>query len=733
MEANLPEFKVFLQIFDSQEILEEGFLLKMTRKYIRQLLDRILFNKQYINLYYPVTIAREKEIIKIFLEEIMEISRNYPEDANFLMFPSKISFLCIEKQKEILLEIFEKFKAIGSLEELPSELKQGGRWSLTIDNGYNNINRAGGLFMNPFNNNVGQNRGKTLDSKASKIIERAYILGEKQGFVLIDERKIQDHLQQNQNPNYYGKKSLSGKRSSNKNQWNNDNNNGNDKNFMNEDEITIDFKKMAEISKLTGYEKLIIFDDSTKEFQYLDEISSGFISYDQKINKVLTFLKKILVKKLIYHVDFETMLPIEKIYSFDLTNFTLKPFDENVRSQNNNNVNNNFNNNNLFQFGGLQNPQILNIARTKDKKLNPFLNKTLKLLKNKGVSIRITDASALEIEKPSNKTPQLIIRTIENEGPIVQTIKELLLKKQIAHFMKMRQNSRLLQKSLEDLCLRNNIQWDLNEKVLRIRGNRKTINNMRLEIQKLDEMDLEDAIIPENWDPQVENLKEVDLSPQSLEFADVSKAFKITCSQYEIFKVIRIQNKKLWENYIFEKKRLKFKGDCTEKMLFHGTRNNDPIKIYSGIEEGFDVRLANHGAVGKGIYFAEMASYSVGGFAHQRAKGNFVIIYANVLVGASYASMGGNYIMPPYMPNDSNKRFDSVRAGTNYTVYNSNRAYPAYVIEYKGNNNLGRMMAPLGNLNMLGNNYNVFNNNVVAVDDDEDDSNYYEEDDEEEA
>jgi len=651
-EANLPEFKVFLQIFDSKELLNDELLTKMTRIYLKQLLGKILANKQYVKLYYPLPTGREKETMKIFLEEMIEISKNDNEDSDFLKFPSKMSFLCIEKQREIVLEIFEKFKTFGSLEDLPAEFSHGGRWSLMSHEFYNNW--------------------IPLTSRESRIIEKAFILGEKQGVLLIDEKIQELHHRKN----YHIKN--------------------------NDDEITVDLKRMIKTSKLIGYEIPVIFDEEKKEFQFLDEISGKFINYHPKFNQVLTFLQKIHHQKLIYHVDFETMKPREKLYSFDLTTFTLKD-EETPLLPNQINANNkeNINNNNLNG----QIPKIFTLARTKDKKLDPFLKNSLKFIKP---SILIKEApsyNSFKIKRPSNKTPQLIIRSMENEASTIKAINELLLKKQITHFMKMKQNSKLLQKSLEDLCLRNNIQWYLNDKVLRIKGNRKTINKIRLEIQQLDEMDLEDTIFPENWDPQTENLKEIELSPQLSEFTNVSKAFNTTCPFYEVVKVTRIQNKKLWENYIFEKKRLQFKGNSTEKMLFHGTKQNDPRKIYSGIEEGFDVRLAHSGLVGKGIYFAEKASYSAAGYAYIKTNGNFTLIYANVLVGAISDSLGGSYVMPPLMPNDSTMRFDSVRSySSNYTVYNSNRAYPAYVIEYvatKKNKGRKGALKQVNNVNLM--------------------------------
>jgi hypothetical protein len=63
------------------------------------------------------------------------------------------------------------------------------------------------------------------------------------------------------------------------------------------------------------------------------------------------------------------------------------------------------------------------------------------------------------------------------------------------------------------------------------------------------------------------------------------------------------------------------------KELWHGTRNNKPSLFYKG-EEGFDIKYSNQGMWGKGLYFAENASYSLG-FSHDHGnnvKGMFLAL-----------------------------------------------------------------------------------------------------------
>lgn len=45
------------------------------------------------------------------------------------------------------------------------------------------------------------------------------------------------------------------------------------------------------------------------------------------------------------------------------------------------------------------------------------------------------------------------------------------------------------------------------------------------------------------------------------------------------------------------------------RLLFHGSKNTDPWLIYAS-EYGLDMRFANEGMYGKGIYFANNSLYS---------------------------------------------------------------------------------------------------------------------------
>lgn len=114
-----------------------------------------------------------------------------------------------------------------------------------------------------------------------------------------------------------------------------------------------------------------------------------------------------------------------------------------------------------------------------------------------------------------------------------------------------------------------------------------------------------------------------------------------------------------------------------EKLLFHGTRQIDPLYIYGG-QTGFDVGESKQGMWGYGIYFAVNASYSSA--YHYEEQGKCQILVAKVLIG-TYAEVQQNTELR-YPPNGR----DSVKGYTQgsevYVVYKNEQCYPAYLITY---------------------------------------------------
>lgn len=204
-----------------------------------------------------------------------------------------------------------------------------------------------------------------------------------------------------------------------------------------------------------------------------------------------------------------------------------------------------------------------------------------------------------------------------------------------------------------------------------------------LKIEILEMKNNQYSAIPEDWVPQLDYLLLVDLGLISPEYIQISKMFLNTLQQGKIIKITRIQNIPLWKNYCFGKLQLKEKGNCTEKLLFHGTRYTDPKVIYSAKEEGFDMRFSQKGYFGEAIYFHERANYSHD-YRFSLQNGNFFMFIANVLVGSSIEIKQNdpNLRLPPIKNIATNERYDSVNSEGKYMVYNNFRAYPAYLLEY---------------------------------------------------
>ena len=196
--------------------------------------------------------------------------------------------------------------------------------------------------------------------------------------------------------------------------------------------------------------------------------------------------------------------------------------------------------------------------------------------------------------------------------------------------------------------------------------------------------------IPDEWQPQSENTKLVELSQSSNEYVCVKLKFQSTMPSAVIVSIKRIQNNWLWERYVMTRKRLSKKnnGRVNEKQLFHGSRTSRAHMIYDS-EEGFDMRYSSNGMWGQANYFAEKASYS-NSYAYELGDGTNEILLAKVLTGDSYKSPSDQTLrMPPLKDNHTRfqqERYDTVEGETHgsrvFMTYSNDKAYPAYLIVY---------------------------------------------------
>ncbi|CDW78692.1 poly adp-ribose polymerase member 14-like protein [Stylonychia lemnae] len=120
------------------------------------------------------------------------------------------------------------------------------------------------------------------------------------------------------------------------------------------------------------------------------------------------------------------------------------------------------------------------------------------------------------------------------------------------------------------------------------------------------------------------------------------------------------------------------------KHLFHGTRQNDPFKIYS-FEHGLDMRYSNNGVNGIGLYFADNSNYSQS-YCHTNNVGIKQLFMCTVITGLSSNQGGGKGArMPAPIPGKQGVLYDSFNNGNkgHYVIYDNQKSYPGYLISYK--------------------------------------------------
>lgn len=202
--------------------------------------------------------------------------------------------------------------------------------------------------------------------------------------------------------------------------------------------------------------------------------------------------------------------------------------------------------------------------------------------------------------------------------------------------------------------------------------------------------------VPE-WQVQSRVVENFKVNHASNEWRYWQQKFLVSLPQAEIHEMIRIQNKWIWQQYVFERKRLydKNMGAINEMELFHGCGGLEPLLICNSME-GFDMRHSKGGRWGSANYFASTAQYA-DRFAHTVTANNLKeVIIAKVVLGDVYdcgTRRDDSLRFPPVKEAhdlDSslqNIRYDSVSGITKntrvYMTYDNRKAYPAYIIKYR--------------------------------------------------
>ena len=154
-------------------------------------------------------------------------------------------------------------------------------------------------------------------------------------------------------------------------------------------------------------------------------------------------------------------------------------------------------------------------------------------------------------------------------------------------------------------------------------------------------------------------------------------------------------------------------GDHGERDVWHGTSNLDPSVIYDDLQDGFMMQFAAQGFWGRGLYFADKASYSShyafkppqstlmssftfasdsrpGGKADEKEMfltkllvGNHVFLDRDV--SSAKASEYRKLTVPP-VDTKTGYKYNTVTGNTGgsqvWVVYENGRAYPDYVVRY---------------------------------------------------
>lgn len=162
--------------------------------------------------------------------------------------------------------------------------------------------------------------------------------------------------------------------------------------------------------------------------------------------------------------------------------------------------------------------------------------------------------------------------------------------------------------------------------------------------------------------------------------------FTKTMNSVTVKRVERIQNPLLYQAYQLRKQKMdKDNGGNNELQLFHGTAYNNVKKINSqGFNRNFS-GLAHGTRLGKGVYFARDASFSLR-FTPPRTDHSRYMYLARVLVGR-YCQGNPQLVVPPSRdPLRPEILYDSVVDNTrnpgSFVVFADSQCYPEYLIKF---------------------------------------------------
>ncbi|CAL1535107.1 unnamed protein product, partial [Lymnaea stagnalis] len=267
----------------------------------------------------------------------------------------------------------------------------------------------------------------------------------------------------------------------------------------------------------------------------------------------------------------------------------------------------------------------------------------------------------------------------------------------------------ILEEKLDKAYLDYITHWMFTDEKLKSRSEFATSETVAPPCPTISMKKYEEVYTPESRDP-TEDLPSVwtqmergapimvfEVVPDTEEYTALALQFHETLDfpRYEIVRIIRVQNPILWKYFALKRSEMVQENDgmdVAEIKLFHGTHRSTLEAI---ARKGFDWRLSGkHGTVfGCGSYFAKESRYSHGytdragsGVSVRLGDSHFMFV-ARVLVGRHTGGSSGLKRPPPL---DQNNPFgkcydscvDNIFSPQVYVIFDSNQAYPEYVIEY---------------------------------------------------
>ncbi|GIY15533.1 poly polymerase tankyrase-2 [Caerostris extrusa] len=201
----------------------------------------------------------------------------------------------------------------------------------------------------------------------------------------------------------------------------------------------------------------------------------------------------------------------------------------------------------------------------------------------------------------------------------------------------------------------------------------------------------------------------VELCPEDKEYQAVDDEMQATIrehrdnghaggifSRYNILKIQKVRNKKLWEKYCHRRKEVAEENhsQSNERMLFHGSPFINAI-----VQKGFDERHAYIGGMfGAGIYFAENSSksnqyvYGIGGGTGcplHKDRSCYIcqrqLLFCRVTLGKSFLQFSAMKMAhaPPGHHSVIGRPSVGGLSYPEYVVYRGEQAYPEYLITYQ--------------------------------------------------